>query len=210
MGTTVQHQASPYRMSRITDRHVTRHGVIQVPVAGPDSTVPPCALIKVHAAYQYRVVDFFIREQGSEPFAPAATAQSGEVLKYENTFLEVAEINPGAGQVPDLTAIFAQPSETSSQATQAQIDGGANAAAGAGGTSNGTTTLPPNYIYTKRGRYVFLKSAAPVPQTQLSYPQAPYDDQEPQPVDPKTWVSSLLGDDGGSASSGLDGSAVSG
>jgi hypothetical protein len=216
--TTPQHNQSPYLKSRITDRHITRYGIIQVPSSGPDSTNPPCALIKVHAAYQYRVVDFYIVESGSQPIAPAAFAQPGEVLKYENTIIEQSRLicaayGPPSGSTPGVVA-----GGITSMASASQVGGGANAAAGAPSppepavspTPGGQTITEQDYIFEKRGRLVFLKSGTPVPQTQLSYPQGPYDVHEPIAVNPATWVSTLLGDDGGSEASSSPGTSGSG
>lgn len=201
-GTTKQHQESPYvGQVRITDRHITRHGVIQVPKAGADGTEP--ALVKVHAKYQYRVVDFCICERGSEPLAPKAVAQTGEVLKYENVILECAAINLGG-------------KTASSGGGSGFSGGGANAAIGAVGKQpTGDALVLQNHIFTKRGRYVFLR-VDPTTQSggKLKYPQAPYDEQTPITCSTDSWKSTLLGDDntGGSAASGnrIDGSQVSG
>lgn len=201
-GTTKQHQSHPYTVNRITDRHITRHGVIQVPKAGADGTEP--SLIKVHAEYQYRVVDFVIQEMGDEPLAPKAEAQEGEVLKYSNVILESAQINmgaPGSG--------LSLPSDGSGFS-----GGGANAAGAAAAltTEDKPDLVKLGHIYTKRGRYIFVRKT-PITQDsgKLKYPQAPSDSEKPQKSLPDSWVSTLLGSDteGGNNSSGsVDGAGV--
>ena len=90
MAVTDQAAAFPYNQVRIVDRHITKCGVIQVPRAGSDGEYP--AFIKVHAKYQYRIVDFAISERGAEPEAPAPDPQTGEVLKYANVILEGSKL----------------------------------------------------------------------------------------------------------------------
>jgi hypothetical protein len=183
MPLTTQAQSFPYEVCQITDRHITRHGVIQVPNSGADGSPP--ALIKVHAAYQYRIVEFFIRCVGAPPAIPADTPQTGEVIKISNFALESAQIQVGQNT----------PTSVNPFAGSGFSGGGANAAAGAAG-SNATEL----YAFTARGRYVFLKTEV-VPQSQLSYPQAAYDTTPPQAIPAASLMTTLLGDDGGSEGS---------
>lgn len=167
-----------FPINQVLDEHVTRYGVIQVPYAGLDGQ--PCAIIKLHGAYQYRIVRFVVQGRGAEPPAPSNAPKFGEVLKYEKVRLR--ESQPQIGDNPGAASPPTDPPE----------------AEGSGYVS--PQDLIDSCIYTVSGIYVFLK-AVPVTMASgmWSYPQAPADYNPPQTRSVDKWLATLTGSDAASS-----------
>lgn len=82
------HQQSPYTEYQINSRFVNQSGVIVVPSAGPDGTPP--AVIKMHAAKQYRIVTWTATRVGVMPELP------NPILTGSNDLLISMDVDPQA------------------------------------------------------------------------------------------------------------------
>ena len=72
-------QTARYRKSSIASRYTRDEGILVIPVMGPAGTAP--VMVRTHAPYGVREVEFDYIKQGSPPLMPSLTdTNSGDIL----------------------------------------------------------------------------------------------------------------------------------